>query len=117
MTSQGSPYSRFQRALQTGDLHLIRAAAAELPQVDLVDALAVCHVMARRADPAFERSAARWVARYTLERGAELADVRLVVGLFEALRTNAASSLPALEALARDRSGAGTGTAPDRRVR
>lgn len=100
MTSQGSPYSRFQRALRTQDLHLIRAAAAELPQVDLVDALAVCDVMARRADPAFERSAARWIARYTLERGAALADVQLAAALFDALRTNAASALPALRALA-----------------
>ena len=42
MTSSGSPYSRFRRALQTGNLALVRAAAAELPAVDLGDALSIC---------------------------------------------------------------------------
>jgi hypothetical protein len=40
MASQGSPYGRFQRALKTGNLQIIRSAAAELPSVDLGDALA-----------------------------------------------------------------------------
>jgi hypothetical protein len=42
VTSQGSTYARFRRALKTGNLTLIRNAAAELPSVDLVDALEVC---------------------------------------------------------------------------
>jgi hypothetical protein len=42
MGDAGSAYSRFQHALATGKLHLIRAAASELPRVDLGDALAVC---------------------------------------------------------------------------
>jgi hypothetical protein len=42
MSSQGSAYARFQRALKTGNLTLIRNAAAELPRLDLGDALAVC---------------------------------------------------------------------------
>jgi hypothetical protein len=33
MTVQGSPYARFKRAVAAGDLFLIRAAAAELPQI------------------------------------------------------------------------------------
>jgi hypothetical protein len=37
------------RALATGNLHLIRAAAAELPRVDLGDALVVCMAI-READ-------------------------------------------------------------------
>src|SRR5207237_682750 len=31
VTSSGSPYARFKRALLTGNLALVRAAAAELP--------------------------------------------------------------------------------------
>ena len=42
MGDAGSPYPRFQRALTTGNLNLIRAAAAELPRVDLGDALSGC---------------------------------------------------------------------------
>jgi hypothetical protein len=41
MGDAGSAYARFQRALATGNLALIHAAASELPQVDLGDALAV----------------------------------------------------------------------------
>jgi hypothetical protein len=37
MTSQGNPWSRFQRALTTGNLTLVRAAAAELPRSQRVN--------------------------------------------------------------------------------
>ena len=37
MTSQGSAYARFRRALATGNLTIIRAAAADLPQIRLDD--------------------------------------------------------------------------------
>ena len=68
MTSQGSPYTRFRRALDTGNLALIRSAAAELPHVDLRDALTVC-VAIRHAEPErFERAALRWLARFCVER-------------------------------------------------
>src|SRR3954469_629157 len=63
VTSQGSPYARFRRALATGDLLLIRAAAAELGTVSLADALQVC-VAIRDAKPEqFERAALRGTAR------------------------------------------------------
>ena len=66
--SQGSAYVRFQRALKTGNLTLIRNAAGELPSVELADALAVC-VAIREAEPQrFERAALRWLARFCLER-------------------------------------------------
>lgn len=39
MTSQGSAYARFRRALERGNLLHVRAAAAELPQVPLEDVL------------------------------------------------------------------------------
>ena len=67
--SQGSAYARFQRALKTGNLTLIRYVAAELPCVDLGDALAVC-VAIRQAEPdRYQRAALRWLARFCLERG------------------------------------------------
>jgi hypothetical protein len=43
VTSEGHAYSRFQRALLTGNLNLIEAAAAELPRVGLDDALTSIH--------------------------------------------------------------------------
>lgn len=103
VTSDGRPYARFQRALKTGNINLIRTAAADLPGMGLTDALAVCAVMAERDDPAFERSAARWVARYTLEMKAGLQDILAAVALFEAMRSNPAASVAALGALAREK--------------
>ena len=64
---QGSAYSRFHRALTTGNLQPIQAAAAELPKVSLEDALAILIVLAQRGDPHFERAAARWVGRLLAE--------------------------------------------------
>ena len=40
MTSDGNPYARFRRALETGNETLVVAAARELPQVSLDDAVA-----------------------------------------------------------------------------
>src|SRR5215210_7946619 len=96
--SQGSAYSRFQRALKTGNLTLIRNAAAELPRVDLGDALAVC-VAIRQAEPErFERAALRWLARFCLERReATLAQVQTAAWAFE----NITDEPAALETLGR----------------
>jgi hypothetical protein len=52
----------------TGNLTLIRSTAAELPRVDLADALEVC-VAIRRAEPErFQRAALRWLARFCVEQ-------------------------------------------------
>jgi len=50
VSDSGSAYSRFQRALATGNLMIIRAAAAELPAIRLDDALQVC-VLLRDREP------------------------------------------------------------------
>jgi len=99
MTSQGSAYARFQRALKTGNLTLIRNAAAELPGVSLTDALEVC-VAIRRAEPErFERAALRWLARFCLEqREATLAQVQAAAWAFDNL-TDAQAALETLQRL------------------
>ncbi len=80
MTSQGSPYSRFQRALRTGNLTIIRACAAELPRVDLGDALCVCMAI-REAEPErFERAAVRWHGRCWEARVGAVGRVRTIGG-------------------------------------
>jgi hypothetical protein len=67
VTSDGSAYTRFRRALGTGNLNLIRAAAAELPRVGLPDALEVCLLMRDQDQRGFERAAVRWLGRFALE--------------------------------------------------
>jgi hypothetical protein len=67
MTSDGSAYTRFKRALKTRNLTLVMTAAAELPYVGLPDALEVC-LLLRDGDPErYERAAVRWVGRFALE--------------------------------------------------
>jgi hypothetical protein len=67
---KGGPYAHFQRALKLGNLAMIRSTAADLPRVDLTDALAICLVMSAENDERYERAAARWLARLILERPA-----------------------------------------------
>jgi hypothetical protein len=100
MTSGGSPYSRFKRALLTGNVALVHAAAAELPAVDLADALAICLLMSARDDERYERAAVRWLARLALERpGVGLGDLRDGLVAFEAMPYNPAAARQTLAGL------------------
>jgi hypothetical protein len=85
VTSEGHAYSRFQRALLTGNLNLIEAAAAELPRVGLDDALTILSLLADKADPRFDRAAARWIGRLLVETPAGLRDARFGLVLVERL--------------------------------
>jgi len=81
MTSHGSAYARFRRALDTGNLTMIRAAAAELPQVSLSDALQVCWAIRHGEAELYERACVRWLARFCAEAEAvTLPDVRAAAG-------------------------------------
>ena len=86
MTSQGSAYGRFRRALANGNLQLVRAAAGELPVIRLDDALRVCLLIRDRDPQRYERAALRWVARFAVEaRDASLADVQAAAAALEQL--------------------------------
>lgn len=102
MTSSGSPHARFRRALATGNMNIIRAAAAELPRVNLGDALSVCVAIARSEPARFERAALRWLARYCLERpNITVAHVSAAAAAFEQMRTDPESALVTLQRLCR----------------
>ena len=63
VTSEGSAYARFSRALDGGNLTIALAAASELDFVSLPDALEL--VLLLVDDPGrFRRAALRWHARY-----------------------------------------------------
>jgi hypothetical protein len=67
MTSDGSPYGRFQRALKTGNVTLALASARELPTVNLSDSLLLCLLLRDHDPELYERAALRWHARYCRE--------------------------------------------------
>lgn len=86
MTSDGSAYARFQRALETGNVALVIAAALELPQVALDDALRICLVLRDGDRGRYERAAVRWLGRFALEaRGVTIDDLRRAADAFDKL--------------------------------
>jgi hypothetical protein len=57
------PYASFRRALLSKNVRLIDAAARELPQISLEDALRILVVLAEKRDERFARAAARFAAK------------------------------------------------------
>jgi hypothetical protein len=85
MTSDGSPYGRFQMALKTGNVNLALAAARELPKINLSDSLRLCLLL--RGTDLFERAALRWHGRYCREVVAvDLDEAQAVLACLAALR-------------------------------
>jgi hypothetical protein len=100
VSNAGSPYSRFQRALTTGNLTIIRAAAAELPTIRLDDALQVCVLLRDREPDRYERAAVRWIGRFCVERpDVTLDDVDHARSAFALMRRDPASALAVLQGL------------------
>jgi hypothetical protein len=102
VSDAGSAYNRFQRALGTGNLTLIRAAAAELPVVRLDDALQVCVLLRDREPDRYERAAVRWIGRFCAERpDVSLEDVDHARAAFSLMRRDAEAALRLLQGLCR----------------
>jgi hypothetical protein len=99
VTSDGSPYARFRRALETGNELLVVSAARELPRIALNDALRICLVL--RNDPErYERAAVRWLGRFALEaRGVTIGDLRGAADALDALPEEAEWAMARLQRL------------------
>jgi hypothetical protein len=77
MTSQGTAYGRFARAVQRGDILQAEHAARELGELSLADALSLCELLASRDPQRFERAARRWLQRFIDERSPSLPELAL----------------------------------------
>jgi len=84
LSIKGQRYTWFRSALERGDLPGVRSAAAELPRINLADALGIVLLMADD-DDAYERAATRWVARLASERPNVVHDLAATVGALQAL--------------------------------
>jgi hypothetical protein len=100
VTSDGNPYARFRRALETGNEALVTAAALELPRIALDDALRICLVL-RGGDPSrCERAAVRWLGRFALEApNVTIDDLRLAANALDALPDRPADAMERLQQL------------------
>jgi len=68
VTAQGSPSTRFARAVERGSLRLAELAAREMSALPLEDALSLVTLYAAEQDSKYERAAARLLARIGNER-------------------------------------------------
>jgi len=98
VTSDGSAYARFRRALETENELLVLSAARELPQIALDDALRICLVL-RDGDPKrYERAAVRWLGRFALEaRAVTIYDLRAAAAALDALPTRSGEAMERLQ--------------------
>jgi hypothetical protein len=92
VTSQGSAYSQFKRALSRGNFLLAWTLAADLPAVPLADALALL-LLARDQQPwRFETAAPRWHARLCSETSLTLGEAQLALAALHMLRGPSAAA-------------------------
>jgi hypothetical protein len=104
MTSEGSPYQRFRRALATGNPALVTAAALELPRIPLDDALRICLVLRGGDRERYERAAVRWLGRFALEgRGVTISDLRAAAEALALLPERAGEAMEQLQRLCLER--------------
>jgi hypothetical protein len=97
VTSQGSPYARFRRAIDSGNPTIAVAAARELPYLNLADALALLLIL--RGDVRYPKAAARWHARFVMEATISLTESQLALRALGALPNE--HTTPAVAALER----------------
>lgn len=100
VTSDGSAYSRFRRALDTGNELLVLATARELPQVSLADALRVVLLFRDGEPDRYERACVRWLGRFALEaRGVTIDAIRAAAEALDVLPERAGEAMERLQAL------------------
>jgi hypothetical protein len=85
VTSQGSAYSQFKRALDRRNFLLAWTPAAALPKVPLADALSLLLLALDQQPWRFETAPPRWHARLCDEARLTLADAQLAVSALDAL--------------------------------
>ena len=76
------------------------AAARELPQIALDDALRICLVLRDAERARYERAAVRWLGRFALEaRGVTIDALRTAADALDALPERAAEAMEQLQAV------------------
>jgi hypothetical protein len=85
VTSQGTAYSQFKRALERRNFMLAWTMAAELPKVPLADGLELL-LLANDVEPArFDRAVPRWHARLCSEQQLSSGEAQLALAALIAL--------------------------------
>jgi hypothetical protein len=85
VTSQGSAYSQFKRALERRNFLVAWTLAAELPKVPLADALSLLLLALDQQPWRFEAAAPRWHARLCAEARLTLPEAQLALAALQTL--------------------------------
>jgi hypothetical protein len=85
MTSQGTAYGRFTRAIKRGHLLQAEIAARELGALSTSDSLALVLLYQREGSEKFERAGRRWVRRAQIDYGLRHQEVELLRAAMGAL--------------------------------
>jgi hypothetical protein len=100
VTSQGSAYHRFRRALDRGNVTEALSSASELQHVGLDEALELCLLLRDKKPERFPRAALRWHGRYCREVDVSLEEAQAVLAALVLLaserKRNAAFALAEL---------------------
>jgi hypothetical protein len=100
VTSQGSAYHRFRRALDRGNVTEALSSASELEHVGLTEALELCLLLADKSPQRFGRAAVRWHGRFCREAQVDLEEAQAVLAALALLagerKQNAALALAEL---------------------
>lgn len=86
VTSQGSPLTRFRRAIRGQSVLMAELSAREAGRLPLEDALALVALYAATDDEKFDRAAVRWLVRVVEERRLSLGDMQLAAAAAATLR-------------------------------
>jgi hypothetical protein len=106
VTAQGSPLTRYRRAIESRSLALAELAAREATYLSLPDALGLLALYAAAEDPKYARAAARWLGRLGLEQPElGLAEMQLAAAALAALPTLEETAMRVLVELSRASSG------------
>ena len=75
VTAQGSPATRFARAISARNVFLAEIALGELEHVRLEDALQLVYLYGEAGDPKYAASVRRWMARWLAEDKPSVEDI------------------------------------------
>jgi hypothetical protein len=102
MTSQGSPHSRFARAVKTRNAFLAEIALREMGNTTLLEALDFLDLLAEAKAPKLEAAAIRWHGRLELESATlSLAESQLALGALAAVCAGERDAVAILRGLLR----------------
>jgi hypothetical protein len=104
VTSQGSSFMRFRRALDRGNVTEALSAASELQFVGLAEALELTLLLAEGDPDKYERAAVRWHVRFVYEsKNVGIRESQAVLALLAAIPANSLAATALAELLSRRR--------------